>query len=202
MRGQAMKRIVDKLINCGTNFSDLSALEFFAREGDWQTQSYGRLVKSLEAWEIDEVFIPKLKSNLPYAEIKNVDSFHQAKITKNKFDFIVIDNPQNIYGNNNEYCEHFECLLLAARLLNDKGFLIFNINISPFAYDRSPDWKRRREFFYKTPNTSRLDFKSLRKFYEEYLSTESISFEFVDFERRSYYLHYGIYQCQNKIVSF
>ena len=196
MRGQAMKNLVRKLEAVGIELSKFKALEFFAREGDWQTQSYYHLVNQLEAWEIEKSFMHNLRKNLPDAIIKNVNSFREAKETSKKFDFIVIDNPQNIYGENGQYCEHFECLPLAVNILNNGGFLVFNVNIEPFNFDVSPKWKERRELFYNTKDTKILSLKFLEHFYLNYLNNFRQAFLFHGFERRSNYLYYAVFRLQ------
>jgi hypothetical protein len=45
-----------------------------------------------------------------------------------KYDFIVVDNPQNCYGPKLKYCEHFEVIPKIARLLDKEGIIIFDIN--------------------------------------------------------------------------
>ena len=122
MRGQAMKRICDKLINNGFRLDKYIALEFFAREGNWQTKSFSKLVKTLYAWEIDKKFKDQLLLNHPNANIRIGDSFNISRELKYKsfFDFIVIDNPQ---GEFNGYCEHFEALNRVNFLLKNSGKL-------------------------------------------------------------------------------
>ena len=93
MRGEAMKNIVSWIKSKNISLGDMSALEFFAREGDWQTVEYCHEVKSLDAWEIDSQFKAALLRNLPNANITIGDSYELAKIKENheKFNFIVID---------------------------------------------------------------------------------------------------------------
>lgn len=46
----------------------MDALEVFAREGDWVTYKYAPYVKSVEAWEINPSYLPKLQTNIPKAK--------------------------------------------------------------------------------------------------------------------------------------
>ena len=87
-----MSDIVSHLESNGIDFSKLKALEFFARKGDWHTQSYCNKVASINAWEIDKVFEEELKKNLSMATVAIGDSFTLAKEDKyaNLFDFIVM----------------------------------------------------------------------------------------------------------------
>ena len=92
------------------NLEKCDTLDIFAREGDWQSFIMNDKVNSIEAWEIDKKFIPKLKENLPNATVKCKDSisFINNHTNYKKFDLIIIDNGLNCYGNN--YCEHFDFL--------------------------------------------------------------------------------------------
>ena len=66
MREIAIKRICNKLVNqYGIKLNDKVALDFFAREGDWQTQHYADKVKKVYAWEINPQHEQSLKRNLP-----------------------------------------------------------------------------------------------------------------------------------------
>ncbi len=156
MRGNSMKRICNKLINDGYDLNSFNALDFFARQGDWQTISYYNLVKNLEVWEIDKTFESQLKKNLPNATIKIVDSYFEAEKCKNTFDFIVFDNPQMCFGPGEKYCEHFEALDKVFRLAKKQVIIIFNVNHNPFDLNKNNKWKERRSQFYSVKDTSKL----------------------------------------------
>jgi len=143
MRDLAMKNICSKLMLIGIDLSKFSALEFFAREGDWQTTAYANKVKSLEAWEIDPKYEEALRKNLPEAIIRIGDSFKMAESCVPRFNFIVFDNPMGIYD---DHCEHFEALELLPKLLKVPGIVIFNINKHP--YGENPEWEQRRLKYY------------------------------------------------------
>tara|TARA_Y100001968_G_scaffold163546_1_gene149605 strand:- start:3846 stop:4451 length:606 start_codon:yes stop_codon:yes gene_type:complete len=168
MRGEAMTRLCAKLSDLNISLSELTALEFFAREGNWQTKSYSDLVKCLYAWEINPCFEHKLKLNHPKAFINIGNSFDLAKdpCYKSKFDFIVFDNPQGIYDN---YCEHFEAIDLTKSLLSDFGIIIFNVNKKPFNYDPYSEWAIRRNKFYGQ-ESSILTSKFIIQFYTKYFN--------------------------------
>jgi len=167
MRGEAMEKIVSTLINKKIPLHEYTALEFFARDGSWQTTSYNKKIKNLYLWEIDETYKNSLKKNFPKAKISIGDSFElsQKEKFKNKFNFIVFDNPLCVY---NEYCEHFEALDLTYLLLDNKGIVIFNINKCPFDYEEKHnlEWKKRRDDYYGF-NTMKIDSKTIMNFYEK-----------------------------------
>ena len=133
MRGEALNNVVQYLqTKRRLDFSQLNALEFFARKGNWHTLSYANKVSSITAWEIEAEFRNDLITNIPHAAIRIGDSFGLAKEGQysNSFSLIVFDNPQGVFG---KYCEHFECLNLIPDLLSkDGGVVIFNINKTPF----------------------------------------------------------------------
>ena len=112
-----MKRILKRIEDLGIDVSKLTALEIFAREGDWFTKELAKKVKNIELWEINKAYIKNLSLNLPKAKIKNVDSISYMKDCEDKFDIVSIDNPQGIYAK--DYCEHFD-------VLNQKDIIINN----------------------------------------------------------------------------
>ncbi|NUM88091.1 MAG: hypothetical protein HUU37_02700 [Bdellovibrionales bacterium] len=173
MRGEAMKRVCARLQQMGEDLSSFCALEFFAREGDWQTAVYFPKVRSLDVWEIDPAFRPALERNLPGARITIGNSFELALRPENqgRFDFLVFDNPQGLYGPKSEYCEHFEALALVPHLMSQRAWVIFNVNWHPFNYEEKPDWKRRRERYYGTMDTGSLDMHRLAIWYREMFET-------------------------------
>jgi len=195
MRGKAMERICKKLEDRGIDFSQMSALEFFAREGDWQANIYAGKVHSIEAWEINPLFKNGLKRNLPGAIIRIGDSFQMADEDRyvSKFDFIVIDNPQCLYGANNEYCEHFEAIQKIPRLLRNHGIVIFNVNFSPFDYNQHPEWKKRREQFYNLSDASNISLDFLLSFYNDFFEAMNLHVNWLFLEpRNNEYLAYMV----------
>ena len=194
MRGKAMSDIVSHLESNGIDFSKLKALEFFARKGDWHTQSYCNKVASINAWEIDKVFEEELKKNLPMATIAIGDSFILAKEDKyaNLFDFIVFDNPQGVYA---EHCEHFECIDLVPYLIKKQGGLVvFNINRTPFNYDKNSTWGKRRVEYYGQ-DASDLEAGFLLNFYKHKFSRLGMDVEFsFEQKRNEEYLSYLIFK--------
>jgi len=170
MYGNAMRTIVDRLENeFGVEVSSRTALEFCAREGEWQTVAYASRVKQVCAWEIDPRFLPKLRENLPPgSEITLGDSFELAALPANehRFDFIVLDCPLCIY---NGKCEHFEALALLPYLAKAEAVVIFNVNIHPYDYDKHPEWAARRQAYYGV-DASRLALDFCLDFYRAKLA--------------------------------
>lgn len=181
-----MRSLVARVKARGFLLSDKRALEFFAREGNWQTVAYASEVDSLDAWEIDPQFAPALRRNLPAAKIRIDDSFKLAKRRefRNVFGFVVLDNPQNVYGDKGQYCEHFEVLALVPQLINNDAIVIFNINRAPFNYHRFPEWRRRREKFYKRKRTAHLGVDFLERHYRQYFKRLGLKVVDIDFKVR------------------
>lgn len=198
MRGQALEKIVKKLEREEYDFSRKVALEFFAREGDWQTIQYADKVKSLDAWEISSEFETALRSNLPSANVTIGDSFLLAKEASNqhKYDFVVIDNPQMIYAGK---CEHFEALELVDNILSDSGIVIFNVNKAPFDYDKTSAWAKRRNSFYKLDDCSTLSSEYLLDFYTDYFKQRGfIVQDCYEQKRNEEYLSYIVCSLKRK----
>jgi hypothetical protein len=171
-----MRRVCARLSALGIDLASRDALEFFAREGDWQTVSYAREVARLDVWEIDPGFESALRENLPRARVRIGNSFELAAEEEfaGQFDFIVFDNPQGIFGEKDRYCEHFEALETVPRLMKPEAVVIFNVNREPFDYERFPAWQLRRNRFYARDQTSRLDEGFLMDFYRRYFEARGI----------------------------
>ena len=95
---EPMRRVVAKLEGFGVELDKLDGLEFYAREGDWQTISYSGRLSTLHAWEIDPDRETALRRNLPRAIIRIGDSYELALLPEyqHKFSFINFDNPYPI----------------------------------------------------------------------------------------------------------
>lgn len=195
MISDAMRRVVAHMRANQKQIGEFQALEFFARGGDWHTQDYADHVSQLHAWEIDPSHFNALRQNLPKAKVLIGDSFELARLPRFKgmFNLVVLDNPQGIFGANNEYCEHFEALALAKNLLVRKqnSFVLFNVNSKPFSYHLWPDWRVRREQYYQTEHTELLNLDWLTVFYRERFIEMGFHVDSIEvFHRDPEYLHY------------
>jgi hypothetical protein len=196
-----MAKICSRLKSAGMNMKNLSALEFYAREGDWQTIVYAREVRSIEAWEINPEFLSGLQQNLPAATTRLVDSYVYGMQTNNRFDFVVLDNPQATFGTEGRcYCEHFEALPVALRLLTPRAILIFNLNWAPFNFESNKEWQSRRAEFYGVKDTSCLPLDQfLLPFYQCYF--EARGFKVIEKfaqPRNDEYLAYAVFHLSSK----
>ena len=50
--------------------------------------------------------------------------------------------------------------------MEKKSIVIFNVNTSPYGYDKSPMWKKRRDEYYGFVDTSNLKLEFLFNFYK------------------------------------
>ena len=170
----------DYILNKVPNLSECKTLDIFAREGDWQSHELVSKVKSIEAWDIEPKFIENLKKNLPNAKIHCRDSIQFINTTDyDKFDLLVIDNGLNCYGENNKYCEHFDFIHNVGNVLKDKCFIIFNVVLKPFNYEKSPQWALRRNKFYNVEDASKLSRSFIEVFYKQLF--KSIGFNTVNY---------------------
>lgn len=96
---------------------------------------------------------------MPGAQIEIGNSYLLAKLTKNQahFDFVVLDNPNGVFGSAGQYCEHFEALPIALQLIESKGVLIFDVNWKPYNYEQHAEWQRRRNAYYDVADASCFD---------------------------------------------
>lgn len=187
-QGVAVQNVLQKLKE-EHNYSleEKTALDFFARDGSWQTTYYADRVKKLHAWEIDASFEESLRQNLPpTSEVVIGDSFKLAAAHEaNVFDIVILDNPQGCYGDSGEHCEHFEALPAALRLLRNSGGLItFNIKTKPFNYEKNLEWQNARNSFYGEDDCSSLTLEFLSNFYRKLFSSWGYNVNFALLEPR------------------
>jgi len=199
MREVAIKKILSELENRNIDLKNMIALDFFARQGDWQTMHYADKVLETHAWEINESYKKNLIKNLPNnSKVLIGDSFDLAKKESKKFDMIIIDNPQGCFGENYEHCEHFEAIDAGIRLLKyEGGILIFNVKTKPFNYDSNIRWQRRRNTFYLVEDASDLSEDFMFNFYKNYLSLGNFHTDFIFWEKRPQ--ESGLYEMAVKI---
>ena len=180
-------------LNASVDTSGMCALEFFARKGDWHTTDYLPFIKTLEAWEIDSAHEAELRVNLPNSKILITDSFKQVDLCSNKYDLIVLDNPQYIFGASREYSEHFEALPACLKICADRCVIIFNVNHCPFDYTSKTDWQSRRSDFYGLEDASLLSMKFLSNFYVDYFQRHGYEvIDIFDEARDPAYLSYMV----------
>jgi len=160
-----MEQIVNSLLESGIDMSDFHVLDFFAREGDWLTFSYTKHVKKIVAWEIEHKYFENLKINLPNAEITIGNSFDLIKNETRKFNMIVVDNPNGCYGDQNQYCEHFDAINSISKNMKNDCIVFFNVKSKPFNYKDNSRWQERRNQFYGLNDSSDLQLNFFNKFY-------------------------------------
>jgi hypothetical protein len=175
------KKLLDRPIN---------ALEVFGRDGQWVTRDYANAVDSLEIWELNPEFEKDLKNNFPQATIKITDSYKEMKITPNKFDFVVVDNPMGIYG---QYCEHFQLFPDIYRILKERAVLILDVipnmdEESKHAYPTlfNEAHLEYRRVFYKTNHPKDIPMNEMITIYRR--MSEENGFEIIDYyyKKRSF----------------
>ena len=193
-----MNKVLQKLEKKGIELEKLNAVEVFGREGDWHTVAYCNKVKSMEIWEINESYKKNLEKNCPNAIIRILDSIENILNynKKKKFNFIVIDNPMSNYGKNDSYCEHFNIIENIENISTKNPIIVFNVNRNPFNLNQNRLWKKRREQFYKTNNTSKLTIDFLLQFYQKLFEEEKWKVVFSFFIARHEYLDYLVFKLE------
>lgn len=178
----AIRNIMSNLESRNVDLKSMIALDFFARDGSWQTVHYASKVNKLYAWEINPEFENNLKNNLPErSQVSIGDSFEIAKMTKERFDLVVIDNPQGCFGE--AYCEHFDALPVALKLISDDGIVIFNVKTRPYNYENNIPWQNRRNNFYGI-ESSNLQEDFIFNFYNSFISGLGFKVNFSFWEPR------------------
>ena len=170
-----------------------TGLEVFGYNGEYHTMNYMKDVKQLHVWEWAADCEKPLKKNLPNAIIKITDSYKEIKETLVKFDLVVIDNHQGIFGNN--YCEHFEMLPEVFRVLKNEAVIIFNIipemnTLEKINRGDSTSHRRRRNEWYQSVNTDKLNERFMKNFYCKLSHKQGFNTQFSFFEKRNEAISY------------
>ena len=146
---QVLRCIFRYHLFCG---DQINGIELFAGGGSWVTETIMSEIPSLVLVEIETENVRKLQERFPESLVLCGDSINDfeayAEIVGNS-GVVALDNPSAIFGNEGEYCEHFEVLpLVLDSQLRARQCVIFNVNIRPFAMSMHPGWLERRATFY------------------------------------------------------
>jgi hypothetical protein len=191
----AMKRVIGELRKRGVPLRHLHALEVFGSFGDGHVKDYASQVSSLEVWEVDPQCEKPLKTNFPMATIKITDSYQEIKRSREKYDFIVVDNGISIKAGG--YCEHFDLFPDIFRVAKHSCVLILNV-VPEIDYETSKTHPyvfndrqlARRGVFYDTEHPEKVTFARMVKTYKDLCSRENFRIDWHFFQRRNcvYYL--------------
>ncbi len=129
----------------------LVAVEPFGMHGLWHTRDYSHLCSFNEIFDIEKEYADFLKKSYKNFSCRQEDSIVAVKnhlLSKEKYNFIVIDNPfGGIYGDN--YCEHFDIFVPLLNYLDKESIIIINFIIDQ-SFFKSEQIKRREEFYGKS----------------------------------------------------
>ncbi len=187
-------KIFKKLKAKGYNSFE-TGLEVFGYKGEYHTMNYQEFVKELHVWEWAADCEDSLKQNLPKAKIKITDSYKEIKETTIKFDLVVVDNHQGIFGD--DYCEHFEMLPNVFRVLKDEAIIILNIlpNINELEKMYNVDasaHKAKRNDWYKRIDTDMLPDTFFMDFYIKLFREYNYNVNFIFIEKRNNVMSYMV----------
>jgi hypothetical protein len=174
------QRLFRELAARGVRLAELHALEVFAHSGFLHARDYFARVAHLEAWEIDPGQEAALRRNLPGAALKITDSFQEIRQTPRRFGLILIDAPEQVFGDRGQYCEHFDMLPEVFRAAADDAVLIFNV--MPHAGN-----PRRRRFtaahlearrrFYMSDHPAQIPFAEMLPVYRRIIESRGFELE-------------------------
>jgi hypothetical protein len=142
----------------------MDTLEMFSGTGCLYAVDYAPYVKSVEAWEIDSRLASILRQNVPRATVRTVDSFVELGVTNNKYDFVLIDPPYEVF---NGHCEHFDLFPELFRLLKNSAILVLsNVRLQIVQLDRySNEHLERRRIFYGVDDPKSIALEQMLKAY-------------------------------------
>lgn len=193
-----MQKLLRDLRRRGISPADMDALEAFGADGSRQTVDYFREVRSLEVWELDPKYLPALQQNLPGAKIKITDSFEEIKTTSNTYDFVVLDEPGQLFIHRDIEKPFPMILDHVFRVLRSQAVIVVNLfpDLSLQKPDASADpayprYLERRKQFYGVENPEFISVQEMVPAYKR--SAEENGFTLADhaFFRRT--VRTGVY---------
>jgi len=160
-------------------------LELFGADGLRHTLDYSRLVRSLDIWEMDEKYLPGLRKNFPNAQIKITDTFKEIQTTSKTYDFLISDEPGQVFGQRNEHCEHFDLLNESIfRIVRPSVVIVLNAVPEPLKqcpaadqYISYPGYLKARERFYETDHPERISIEEMIPAYRRVISANGFNLE-------------------------
>ncbi|MBL4716028.1 MAG: hypothetical protein JKX95_05285 [Bacteroidia bacterium] len=153
-------------------------LDLFAKYGLYQSSDFEEICDYFEMWEIDPEFARYAKKFFPKAEVQvgdSVDAVLNGKLLRKDYNLVLLDNPYGLYGNNSEYCEHFELFPPLLNYLDDKSVIAINVIYDIEVFENSQkrynklfnsDWEKRRNVFYNTNVPKRVPARFFLDFYQ------------------------------------
>lgn len=173
--------------------NECRALDVFGGSGELHTKDYAPLVRSLEIWEVDPQFEPRLKRSFPEATVKIVDSYQEIKTASGPYELIVLNNP---LGMHNGRCEHFDILPDVFRLAADSAVLVL-FTVPWMAPEFTTLWgqgfgqdhlARRREF-YKTETPENVPVDHMIRVYTEIIKAHGFDVEWHIVQKLTFSYH-------------
>ncbi|MBL4654549.1 MAG: hypothetical protein JKY33_01835, partial [Bacteroidia bacterium] len=153
-------------------------LDLFAKYGLYQSSDFEKICDYFEMWEINPEFAKYAKKFFPKAEVNvgdSVDAVLNGKLLRKDYNLVLLDNPYGLYGNNNEYCEHFELFPHLLNYLDNNSVIAINVifDIAIFEKKRKrfnesfdPQWEKRRNEFYNTNVPNKVSASFFVNFYQ------------------------------------
>lgn len=193
LRLSPMQELFRELKRRGVPLGQMDALELFGADGLRHTLDYYHSVRSLEIWEMDDKYLPGLRKNFPNARIKITDSFKEIESTSNTYNLLVSDEPGQVFGKSQEYCEHFELLTKhLCRVARPSTLIILNavpdpLRQSPDAnrYPTYPGYLEKRGKFYGTDHPDQISIAEMIPAYRRVLSVNGFNLDWYVNVRRT-----------------
>ncbi len=114
---------INTLRYCGYLPQQIIAIELFGMHGLWITKDYADICTYLELYEINHIYARFAKNFIKNAVVVEGDSIQavmQKKLRRDRYNFIVSDNPMGApYGDN--YYEHFDLFPTILDYVDDAG---------------------------------------------------------------------------------
>lgn len=152
------------------------ALELFAGTGEIYTASLAKHCSKLYGYDINLAKKQDFLTNIPNGEFICLDvikNLNESLLKSEEINIISIDNPLGFFGENKEYCEHFDFINQLYKLIQKKSILAFNIVKKPYNYQQNERWNIKRQSFYNKKFVE-LDLDYAKRFYVESLQKQGI----------------------------
>jgi 16S rRNA G966 N2-methylase RsmD len=160
---------IRKIIDIIPNLKKHTCLDLFAGDGSFCSYLLADAVNKITCVSYNQEDAQKVQKNIPKATVLACDALKVINFLLPS-DIIFCDNPQGILPNGT--CEYFEYLEQIIPLTKPEGYIIHNVNVSPYNYDENSFWAKKRNNFYQKNSCKKLDIEFIKNYHKNYIESK------------------------------
>tara|TARA_Y100000385_G_C13098418_1_gene642817 strand:- start:577 stop:1203 length:627 start_codon:yes stop_codon:yes gene_type:complete len=160
---------IKEVIKLIPNLASLECLDLFAGDGSFCSYILAQNTKNITCIAYNSEDAKSIQKNIPSANIIVTDALNATNFI-NPLDLVFCDNPQGILPNGT--CEYFDYLKKVIPYIKSGGYLLHNINVNPYNYDKNGEWAKRRNDFYQKSSCENLDLDFVKHYHQNYIESK------------------------------